>query len=82
MNERNNEKKLTEAFRTFFDKSISPYLSGNETVMNEWKYFSKLISADPIDYSQIEFYLLLANKSNNSTQPPPPPSDYRSSGLS
>jgi hypothetical protein len=72
MNERSNERKLVEAFRTFFDKSISPYLSTNDTVMNEWKYFSKLISADPIDYNQIEFYLLLANKSNNSTQPQPP----------
>lgn len=37
--------------------------------MNEWKYFSRLISADPIDYSQIEFYLLLANKSHHNPQP-------------
>lgn len=37
--------------------------------MNEWKYFSRLISAEPIDYSQIEFYLLLANKSQHNPQP-------------
>ena len=48
-----NEKKLVEAFKTFFDKSISPFVSNNDGVMNEWKYFSKLISADPIDYNQI-----------------------------
>lgn len=35
--------------------------------MNEWKYFSRLISTEPIDYSQIEFYILLANKSQNNS---------------
>ena len=29
-----NEKKLVEAFKTFFDKSISPYVSNNDAVMN------------------------------------------------
>jgi hypothetical protein len=33
--------------------------------MREWNHLSKIINADPIDYSQIEFYLLLANKGNN-----------------
>lgn len=45
MNDRTNEKKLVEAFRTFFEKSINPYVNTNESVMNEWKYFSRLISA-------------------------------------
>lgn len=36
--------------------------------MREWNHLSKIINADPIDYSQIEFYLLLANKGNNSTK--------------
>lgn len=39
-----NERKLVDAFKTFFQKSISPYVSSNEQVMNEWKYFSKLLS--------------------------------------
>lgn len=64
-----NEKKLVEAFKTFFDKSISPYVSNNDAVMNEWKYFSRLISTEPIDYSQIEFYILLANKSQHHSSP-------------
>ena len=34
--------------------------------MRQWNYLSKIINADPIDYSQIEFYLLLANKGSNS----------------
>lgn len=72
-----NERKLVEAFRTFFDKSISPYVNNNESVLNEWKYFSRLISTDPIDYSQIEFYILLANKSQQSPSPP----DFRSSAY-
>ena len=81
MHDKSNEKKLVEAFKTFFDKSISPYVYNNESIMNEWKYFSKLISTDPIDYSQIEFYLLLANKSHTQQQPQISP-EYRSSGLS
>jgi hypothetical protein len=60
MSERSNEKKLVEAFETFFDKSVFPFVYSNESVMNEWKYFARLISADPVDYAQIEFYLLLA----------------------
>lgn len=47
--------------------------------MNEWKYFSRLISTDPIDYSQIEFYILLANKSN--VAPQSPQLDYRSTSF-
>lgn len=29
MNDKTNEKKLVEAFRTFFEKSISPYVYSN-----------------------------------------------------
>jgi len=32
--------------------------------MREWNHLNKIISADPIDYSQIEFYLLLSNKNS------------------
>ena len=42
-----------------------PYVSQNEEIMREWNHLSKIINADPIDYSQIEFYLLLANKGNS-----------------
>lgn len=47
------EKKLVEAFRTFFDKSVAPYVTQNEEIMREWNHLSKIINADPIDYSQI-----------------------------
>ncbi len=47
------EKKLVEAFRTFFDKSVAPYVSQNEEIMREWNHLSKIINSDPIDYSQI-----------------------------
>lgn len=62
-----SERKLVEAFKTFFEKSVSPHLSGNDEVMREWNHLNKIISADPVDYSQIEFYLLLANKNQPST---------------
>ena len=39
-----------------------PFVSENDKVMSEWTHLSKIINADPIDYSQIEFYLLLSNK--------------------
>ena len=48
-----HEQKLAQAFKIFFERTVSPYLSHNETVMNEWKYFHRLISTDPIDISQI-----------------------------
>ena len=49
--------------------------------MNEWKYFSRLISADPIDINQIEFYLLLANKPQNTMNQLMQQNEYRGSGL-
>ena len=62
-----SERKLVEAFQTFFEKSVSPHLSDNDQVMREWNHLNKIISANPIDYSQIEFYLLLQNKNQTST---------------
>ena len=56
------ERKLVEAFRTFFERTVSPHLNQNEEVMREWNHLNKILSSEPIDYSQIEFYLLLANK--------------------
>ena len=58
------ERKLVEAFKTFFERTVSPHLSQNEEVMREWNHLNKIITSEPIDYSQIEFYLLLANKNN------------------
>lgn len=60
------ERKLVEAFRCFFEKTVTPHVSQNDEVMREWNHLNKIISTDPIDYSQIEFYLLLANKNNSS----------------
>jgi hypothetical protein len=37
--------------------------------MREWNHLSKILSSDPIDYGQIEFYLLLSNKNNTPNQP-------------
>jgi hypothetical protein len=34
--------------------------------MREWNHLNKIITSDPIDYSGIEFYLLLANKNSGS----------------
>jgi len=50
------------------DKSVTPYLSDSH-VINEWRYLSGIMSGDPIDFGQIDFYLLMANKNqgNSST---------------
>jgi hypothetical protein len=47
---------------------VAPYVSQNDDIMREWSHLNKMISCEPIDYSQIEFYLLLANKSNISSK--------------
>ena len=57
-----NEKKLVESFKVFFEKSVAPYASNNENVMNEWKYFNNMISADQIDYFQIDSYIMKNSK--------------------
>jgi hypothetical protein len=50
---------------------VAPFVSGNDDVMREWNHLNKIISSDPIDYSQIEFYLLLSNKNSSSPSPQP-----------
>jgi hypothetical protein len=41
-----------------------PAVIQNDEIMREWNHLNKIISADSIDYTQIEFYLLLSNKNN------------------
>jgi hypothetical protein len=45
---------------------VAPQVTQNDDIMREWNHLNKIISSDPIDYSQIEFYLLLSNKNNSS----------------
>jgi hypothetical protein len=53
------EKKLIEVFRTFFDKIVLPSVKNNDKVISEWKYLNSLISEEHIDYSKLDFYLVL-----------------------
>ena len=62
-----NEKKIVEVFKAFFEKTVIPSVAQNDEVMREWTHLNKIICADPIDYSQIDFYLLLSNKNNPSS---------------
>jgi hypothetical protein len=57
-----SEKQIVEAFRSFFDKSVLPFVSHSDAVMREWTFLSKIITSEPIDYGQVEFYLLMATK--------------------
>ena len=46
--------------------------------LNEWKYLSTILSAEHIDPSQIDFYLLMANKSSLGESKPRSPEYKRS----
>lgn len=49
--------------------------------MNEWKHFNRIISADPIDYTQIQFYNILQRPQTNNfspLSPTSPQSEFRS----
>lgn len=48
-----SERKIVEAFRAFFEKSVAPYVGQNDDVMREWSHLNKIISSEPIDYNQI-----------------------------
>ena len=39
-----------------------PCIGQNENVIKEWNHLLKIVGNDPIDYNQLDFYLLLANK--------------------
>ncbi len=39
-----------------------PVVSQNEDVMREWNFLNKIMSADPIDPEQLNFFLHFANK--------------------
>lgn len=50
----------------FMEKGVVPVLGEEHPCLNEWKYLSGILSADIIDPSQLDFYLLMANKAGNS----------------
>ena len=60
------EKKLVEALKAFMEKGISPFLGEDHPSLHEWKYLKGILEGDPIDSTQIDFYLLMANKSDAS----------------
>lgn len=64
-----NERKLVEALRAFMERGVIPCLPDNHPALNEWRFLSGILASEPTDYAQIDFYLLMANKS--SPQPPP-----------
>lgn len=57
-----NEKKLVEAFKAFMENGVFPCLPEDHIILNEWKFLSGILTLEPIDKNQIDFYLLMANK--------------------
>lgn len=49
------------------EKSVSPVLGEGHTALNEWKFLSGILSGEPIDSAQLDFYLLMANKNSTSS---------------
>jgi len=52
--------------------------------MNDWKHFNNIISADPIDTNQLDFYLYVINKqpTNSPTFNKTPPERQTTGNLS
>lgn len=48
------------------ERTVAPVLGEGHSSLSEWKYLSGILSASPIDISQLDFYMLMANKSSNS----------------
>jgi hypothetical protein len=41
---------------------VLPLNTTNEVLLNDWKHFNNIISGDPIDTKQLDFYLYVVNK--------------------
>ena len=61
--------KLVDALKLFMEKTITPTLGESHPSLNEWRFLSGILSSDPIDPTQIDFYLLMANKSSGISEP-------------
>jgi hypothetical protein len=51
------------------EKTVIPNFSNNENLVSEWKHFNNIISADPIDNNQLDFFLYVLNKSQTNNSP-------------
>jgi hypothetical protein len=60
-----NEKKLVDAFKAFMENGVIPCLPEDHIILNEWKFLSGILTLEPIDKNQIDFYLLMANKNTH-----------------
>lgn len=65
-----NSKKLAEALISFMNRSVIPILPENHHSLNEWRFLNGILASNPIDYSQLDFYLHMVNK-NSAPQPQP-----------
>jgi hypothetical protein len=54
-----------EAFKAFMENGVIPCLPEDHIILNEWKFLSGILTLEPIDQNQIDFYLLMANKNNH-----------------
>jgi len=48
------------------DRTVAPVLGEGHVALNEWKYLAGILSNEPVDSAQLDFYLLMANKGNSS----------------
>lgn len=60
-----NEKKLVDAFKAFMENGVIPCLPEDHIILNEWRFLSGILTLEPIDQNQIDFYLLMANKNSH-----------------
>jgi len=47
------------------DNGVIPCLHDDHIILNEWKFLSGILTLEPIDQNQIDFYLLMANKKSH-----------------
>lgn len=53
----NLEKKFIQVFKTFVEKALLPQIKKFEGSLADWNKFASLISADNLNFSELQLYV-------------------------
>lgn len=55
---------MVELLKSFMNRTVVPALPDNHHSLNEWKFLNGIISSNPVDCAQLDFYLHMVNKNS------------------
>lgn len=67
--EKDKQKQLVSFFKQFVTTALFKHFRASEEALNEWNYFSSLLSQENIDIEKLKLYLEVLSKNEEPYSP-------------